>query len=237
MTGRGTNTYLVGDAERTVIDPGPADPRHLEAVLAAGEGRIARVVTTHSHPDHAAAEGPLAGRTGAHRLTFARGLQDGQVLRVDGATLEVLHTPGHTPDHVCLLLREEGALFSGDLIMGGSTVVIVPPEGDMAAYLASIERLLMLPLTRVYPGHGEPIDTPEQTIDQYLRHRRMRERQILEALEDGPARIPELVARMYADVPAALHQMAAHSVYAHLLKLKAEGAAVGTDMKSPWRRS
>jgi glyoxylase-like metal-dependent hydrolase (beta-lactamase superfamily II) len=237
MTGAGTNTYLVGEDEIAVIDPGPDDPGHIGAVVAAAGGQITHVLVTHAHPDHAPAAGPLAGRTGAQRLVLSDGLRDGRVLRVGRVTLDAVHTPGHTPDHVCFVLRDEGALFSGDLIMSGSTVVIAPPEGDMTAYLASLERLRAIPLARIYPGHGEPIDTPAQIIDGYLRHRRHRERQILEALDAGPARIPSLVARIYAEVPTVLHQMAAQSVYAHLLKLKTEGTVVGTDLNSEWRRS
>jgi ribonuclease/clavin/mitogillin len=115
-------------------------------------------------------------------------------------------------------------------------VVVAPPEGDMGAYLASLERLRTMRLSRIYPGHGDPIDDPAQIIDQYLHHRRMRERQILDALMDGPARIPELVARIYVDVPSSLHDLAAQSVYAHLLKLKAEGAVSGTGADTEWRR-
>lgn len=237
MTGGGTNTYLVGIGRVTVIDPGPADAGHIERILeAVGDATVARVLITHGHPDHAPGARPLSSRTGAAVLTHPFALRDGTILSGGGATLEVLHTPGHTPDHVALVLREERALFSGDLIVAGSTVVVAPPDGDMAAYMASLGRLARERLSRIYPGHGEVIERPAEAIDQYLRHRRMREEQILAALESGPARIPELVARIYADVPAPLHGLAARSVHAHLLKLRAEGRVAGTDAASPWRR-
>ncbi|MDR7419882.1 MAG: MBL fold metallo-hydrolase [Armatimonadota bacterium] len=236
MTGAGTNTYVVGDPDVAVIDPGPDLAGHLDAIVAAARGRVTRILVTHDHPDHAEAAGPLSARTGAPVLTWAAGLRDGDVVHTGGTRLVAVHTPGHTRDHVCFLLVEDAALFSGDLVMSGSTVVIAPPEGDMAAYLASLERLRTMPLTRIYPGHGDPIDAPGQIITQYLHHRRLRERQILEALADRPARIPDLVARIYTEVSPALHGLAAQSVFAHLLKLKAEGAVIGSDMNSEWRR-
>jgi glyoxylase-like metal-dependent hydrolase (beta-lactamase superfamily II) len=236
MTGAGTNTYLVGSGHVAVIDPGPDVASHIDAILAAAGGRIVHILVTHDHPDHAPAAAALSARAGAPVRVYGEGLYDRQILQLDDARLAVLHTPGHTRDHVCFLLVEDAALFSGDLIMSGSTVVIAPPEGDMAAYLESLERLRTMRLVRIYPGHGDPIDGPTQTIDQYLQHRRMRERQILDALADGPTRIPDLVARIYVDVPSSLHGLAAQSVHAHLLKLKAEGAVIGTGIDSEWRR-
>jgi glyoxylase-like metal-dependent hydrolase (beta-lactamase superfamily II) len=236
MTGAGTNTYLVGTGEVAVIDPGPADDAHVAAIAAAaGRGCVTHILLTHSHADHASAAPRLAGRGSAAVLSHAQGLREGQVVRTGGATLDVVHTPGHTRDHLCFALREEGALFSGDLVMSGSTVVITPPEGDMAAYLASLERLRRLALVRIYPGHGAVIDDPAQLLDRYVEHRLRRERQILDALRAGPARIPDLVARIYAEVPASLHRLAAQSVHAHLLKLRAEGTVRGDDPASEWR--
>lgn len=235
-TGAGTNTYLVGVSRVTVVDPGPADPGHVRRILEAiGDVPVARIVLTHGHPDHAPCAAALARRTGAAVLSFPLALRDGEVLPGGEATLEVLHTPGHTPDHACFLLREEQALFSGDLIAAGTTVVIAPPEGDMAAYLRSLESLRGRRLQRIYPGHGEPIDRPQVVIEEYLAHRAMREAQILEALAEGPATIEALVARIYASVPAALHPLAAQSVHAHLIKLRTEGRVVGTDAGHPWR--
>jgi glyoxylase-like metal-dependent hydrolase (beta-lactamase superfamily II) len=200
-----------------------------------GEAVVARILLTHGHPDHAPGARPLSVRTGAAVLTHPFALRDGGILSGGGATLDVLHTPGHTSDHVGFLLREERALFSGDLIITGSTVVVAPPDGDMGAYLASLERLQRERLSRIYPGHGDVIDRPAEAIGEYIRHRRMREEQVLAALAQGPARISDLVSRIYAGVPVTLHGLAAQSVHAHLLKLRAEGRVAGTDAESPWR--
>jgi hydroxyacylglutathione hydrolase len=167
--------------------------------------------------------------------SYEAGLRDGETIRAGGATLEALYTPGHTGDHLCFWLREERGLFAGDLVMSGTTVVIAPPEGDMAAYLASLERLRRLPLDRIYPGHGQTIDAPAELLAHYVAHRLLRERQIVAALRDGPARIPDLVTRIYAEVPVELHRLAAQSVHAHLLKLRAEGRVRGDDAASEWR--
>jgi glyoxylase-like metal-dependent hydrolase (beta-lactamase superfamily II) len=235
MTGGGTNTYLVGRGEIVVIDPGPGDAVHVAGILAAAGGdRITRILLTHGHPDHAPAAPLLARRVAAPILSHEEGLPDGQTIHAGGASLEVLHTPGHTRDHLCFWLKEEKGLFSGDLVMSGSTVVIAPPEGDMAAYLTSLERLRRLPLDRIYPGHGDVINEPAQLLEHYVEHRLLRERQILDALRAGPARIPDLVARIYAEVPVVLHRLAAQSVHAHLLKLRAEGRVHGDDPASEW---
>jgi glyoxylase-like metal-dependent hydrolase (beta-lactamase superfamily II) len=248
MTGSGTNTYLVGREALAVIDPGPDDPTHIAAIVAAaGAGRVGWVLLTHGHSDHAPGAARLARETGAAVLAFSgrggvapeRVLADAERL-IGGApgaawTLEALHTPGHASDHLCFYLHEERALFSGDLIMSGSTVVIAPPDGDMAAYLRSLNRVKSLAPARIYPGHGEVIETPAAIIDEYIRHRMDRERQVLDALRHGPRHILDMVPEIYADVPKALHPMAALSVYAHLLKLRDEGRVLGTDQESAWR--
>lgn len=244
MTGAGTNTYLVGTNEVAVIDPGPDDPQHVAALIQAVEGAPIRwVLLTHTHRDHAPGAVPLARETGAEILAFSSSDQltpdhtigDGDLLASSEFSLEVLHTPGHASNHLCFFLREEETLFAGDLIMSGSTVVISPPDGDMAAYLRSLERLRQRRIARIYPGHGEAIEHPGTIIDEYILHRRMREAQVLEALRGGPLRIADLVPRIYAGLPEALHPLAARSVYAHLLKLKSEGRVTGDDRESEWR--
>ncbi len=232
LTGRGTNTYLVGGGEVAIIDPGPDDARHLHAIHEALPGvRVAAILLTHAHPDHAPAAAPLSRATGAP----VRACSDGEIFGAGGATLQAFSTPGHASDHVCFLLQEESALFSGDLINSGTTVLIAPPDGDMAAYIRSLERVRRFALACIYPGHGDVIDTPAAIIDEYITHRLMRERQVLDRLRDGPARIPELVRRIYAEVPEALHPYAAQSVYAHLRKLRDEGKVTGHDLESEWR--
>ncbi len=227
FTGPGTNTYVVTDeAEAVVIDPGPQIPEHLEAIEGTLTGlRPVAVLVTHTHPDHAPAANPLAARLGVPALGYASGpaftpdrrLADGDQVACGGATLEAVATPGHTDDHLCYRMGD--VLFTGDHIMGGSTVVIE----DLAAYLSSLRRLLPLGLTRLYPGHGPEIDDPAAVIEEYLAHRLERERQVLAALAGGAGTVGEVVAAVYAEVDPALHPIAAHSVAAHLRKLADEG--------------
>ncbi|MGH2404483.1 MAG: MBL fold metallo-hydrolase, partial [bacterium] len=207
MTGAGTNTYLVGTDDVAVIDPGPYAPSHIADIVGAtGSGRVRWVLLTHTHIDHAPGARPLAQQTGAQILAFAaagavsvgRSFGDGQSVVGSGFTLEAIHTPGHASDHLCFFLKEERALFSGDLVMSGSTVVIAPPDGDMAEYLRSLERVRQWNPARIYPGHGDPLDAPDVVIEEYIRHRHMREQQVLEALRDGARRIPEMVVRIYS---------------------------------------
>jgi len=240
MTGPGTNTYLVGSERLVAIDPGPDDPGHLAAIAVAAGGRLETIVVTHTHPDHAPGAAALAGLTGARVLGFgARDgfepdgvLGEGDVVAGDLPLLAV-HTPGHASNHLCYL-AELGAgarvLFSGDHIMGGSTVVIGPPDGDMAAYLTSLERLLGLELTVIAPGHGPLLPDPEAVINGYINHRLAREAAVRAALDArGSARIEEIVGDVYTDVPEALHPIARFSVWAHLRKLRADGHARSTD--------
>lgn len=248
MTGPGTNTYLVGGAEVAVIDPGVRDAAHLDAIEAAGGGRIRRILVTHNHPDHSRGARELAQRTGApvyahptplrgireEGFTADEHLDEGDVVAGADYRLRCLHTPGHAADHLCFLHEETGLLFAGDHVMEGVTVVIAPPDGDMAAYLDSLERLKHEPIEAIAPGHGGVLRPPGAVLDAVIAHRREREAQILEILEAGERRIGEMVAELYSEVPAALHPVAAYQVYAHLLKLRAEGRVAGGDMDSVW---
>jgi glyoxylase-like metal-dependent hydrolase (beta-lactamase superfamily II) len=231
MTGRGTNSYLLGEGDLAVVDPGPAIDVHLEALVAAAErrGRLAVALVTHWHPDHLPAALELKRRVGA-RLAGHPSLpgvdhpmRDGDRIAVGGIAVRALATPGHTRDSTCFYLEDQEVLFSGDHLAGEGTVVINPPDGDMAAYLDSLRAVLALDLARILPGHGPPVERPRELVSQYIQHRLERERQVMDGLAQGPRGAPELVAAIYADVPAALHPVAARSVLAHLLKLQQEG--------------
>lgn len=254
MTGPGTNTYFVGDPQSStcaVIDPGPDDATHVEAILAAAPGPIAWILVTHTHKDHSPAARALAARTGAPLLgmkarhpewqdaTFApeRTLAHGERLQLGPrTTLRVIHTPGHASNHLCYLLEEEKTLFTGDHVMQGSTVVINPPDGDMAAYLESLRMLTREDLDWLAPGHGFLIDRPQQTIERLITHRRAREAKVLAALTQlGAADVDALLAVVYADTPPPLLPVARRSLTAHLLKLAAEGRARADD--GLWRLS
>ncbi len=246
MTGPGTNTYLIGIDEVAVIDPGPADDDHLDAVAAAGSGAIHWILCTHTHPDHSPGAAGLKERTGAEILAFAdtgglvcdRHLADGDTVEGTEFTLRAVHTPGHASNHLCFLLERERLLFSGDHVMDGSTVVISPPDGDMAAYLASLERLRSWKpsLRSIAPAHGHLIPDPAAKLDEYLAHRRTREAQVLAALQaagsDG-ADTADLVAAIYADLLEELEPVARRSVWAHLRKLADDGLVRAKDADDP----
>lgn len=238
MTGAGTNCYLIGEDEIAVLDPGPADPAHIEAILAAvGAAKLRWIVVTHTHPDHSPAAIHLAQRTGAELIgavlerdshqdasfTVKQNIRHGDVVRGAGFTLEAIATPGHVANHFCYLLREEGALFTGDHIMEGSTVVIVPPGGDMADYLQSLTRLKSYPLSSLLPGHGDVIHEPLQEIEGLIAHRLRREQKVIDVLRaECSGSIDELTPLVYSDVDASLHWLAQISLWAHLLKLEKE---------------
>jgi len=241
MTGAGTNTYLIGNAgDVAVLDPGPAIEAHVEAILAAAGDDISRVVCTHTHPDHSPAAALLADRLGVPMIgavssddrhqdkTFRpdRQLADGDAMAGQGWTLRAIATPGHVDNHFCFLLEEEGLVFAGDHIMNGSTVVIVPPGGDMQAYISSLRKLLDYPVTAIAPGHGEIIPDCRAEVEKLVRHRLMRERKVLSGLQKtGPADLDTLVVTVYDDVDPALHEWAKLSMLAHLIKLDREAQA------------
>ncbi|HXH82699.1 MAG TPA: MBL fold metallo-hydrolase [Candidatus Tectomicrobia bacterium] len=240
MTGPGTNTYLVGRRDPILIDTGAGVPDYLpllERYLGErGWMRPARVLLTHRHRDHLGGVEQLRGRWPDLRVAKMihrdSGLpepiddvRDGDTIEADGVTLRAVYTPGHASDHLCYYLAEEKALFTGDVVLGGSTTVIPAGDGDLADYMASLRRLLDLDVERIYPAHGPVIEDGPGRIREYIAHREMRERQVLAALADGLDTIPAMVARIYADVAPALHPVAAQSVESHLRKLAREGRA------------
>jgi glyoxylase-like metal-dependent hydrolase (beta-lactamase superfamily II) len=241
MTGPGTNQYLVGpDEDALVIDVAPLDDENARRFAAAG-ARIGRIVLTHVHPDHvggatalrARAEAPIAVHRrhaafvfGGEPLATERLLEEGDEIAHAAGRLRVVHTPGHESGHCCLYDPDRRWLFTGDTILSTGTTVIAPPDGDMAAYMASLRRLAELDLALMLPAHGPPIDRPYEKIAEYVDHRLMRERQIADAVAAGVGDIPAIVRRLYADVPAVLHGVAGAQVRAHLTKLVAEGVVV-----------
>ncbi len=240
----GTGTYIIGHGTVAVIDPGPALPAHVEAILAALHGEtISHLLITHTHRDHSPAAAALHGATGAPTYGFGphggarRGaggeveegadrdfvpnvaLADGARIKGPGWTFEAVHTPGHTSNHLCYALAEEGALFSGDHVMGWSTSVIAPPDGDMAAYMKSLRRCLARSDRIYWPTHGPAITEPSRHVAAFLAHREEREMQIIACLEAGIERIPAMVERMYVGLAKPLHAAAQRSVLAHLVVL------------------
>jgi glyoxylase-like metal-dependent hydrolase (beta-lactamase superfamily II) len=242
FTFHGTGTYILGQGETAVIDPGPADEAHLDALLRALDGeRVSAILITHSHADHSPLAGPLAERTGATIYGLADpatgsaeeeshgdfrphvSVADGEIIAGPGWTVEALHTPGHASNHVCYALKEEHALFSGDHIMGWSTTVVSPPDGDMGAYYASLDKVAARDFATLWPTHGPPVTAPAPFIAAYRAHRHERERQILAAIASGQDTIAAMVPVIYAAVDPRLHPAAARSVLAHLIHLSATG--------------
>jgi glyoxylase-like metal-dependent hydrolase (beta-lactamase superfamily II) len=240
MTGPGTNTYLVGQDPCAVIDPGPDDPVHIERILAAAAGRLSTILVTHTHPDHSPAVAALARASGAEVLgraaplhgrqdtSFAptRILADDDTVQIGSLVVRALHTPGHASNHLCFLMERVGLLFSGDHLMQGSTVVIGPPDGDMNEYLQSLRRLQREPVRSIAPGHGLVIEDAQAEIARVIAHRLQREAKVVERLRRaGRASVDTLVVSVYDDVDARLHPVAKSSLFAHLLKLEADGRA------------
>ena len=250
FTFKGTGTYIVGRGKVAVIDPGPLLDAHVNALLAATTGEtITHILITHTHNDHSPAAAPLKAATGATTYGFGPHgagkklegveveeggdmdfrpdvvLNDGDTIKGDGWTFDALATPGHTSNHLCFALREEKALFSGDHVMGWSTTVIAPPDGDMAQYFASLERLTSRDDRTYYPTHGNPIREPQAFVRALIQHRHARERQIEACLKRGLTRIPDMVAVIYSEIDKKLHAAAAMSVLAHLQYMVANGRA------------
>ena len=247
FTYTGTESYLVGTAEGVaVIDPGPDDSAHLDALLAAiGGTPVVAICCTHTHRDHSPAAAPLALLTGAPIIGCApltldddgpradaafdplyapsQVLGDGDQISGPGFTLTAITTPGHTSNHLCYALEESGALFTGDHVMGWSTSVIAPPDGDMADYMASLDKLHQRTDRVYYPAHGPQINKPRQLVRGMIGHRRMRERQILGHIEAGTREISGMVPLMYKGVDQRLWPAAGRSVLAHLLDLERRG--------------
>lgn len=244
MTGPGTNSYLVGDKELVLIDPGPVDQAQLESFIAAlDEVTLRYVLVTHTHRDHSPGAMALAEATGAelvglkapdalgqdHSFVPARFWQGGEVIELDGFSIELIATPGHVSNHICYLLREEKLLFTGDHILQGTTPVILPPDGDMADYLNSLETLLQRDLRYLAPGHGVLMDEPKQEIEKLIAHRLKRERKIVDCMTKlGAATLDEIVRPVYDDIPEQMIPWAKKTLLAHLYKLGKEQRAQET---------
>ncbi len=247
FTYTGTQSYIVGSgAEVAVIDPGPDEAEHIEALLATiGDARLVAICCTHTHRDHSPAAAPLAARTGAPIIGCApltmdddgpradaafdasyradRVLADGETVVGDGWTLVAVATPGHTSNHICLALPESGVLFTGDHVMGWSTSVVSPPDGDMTDYMASLQKLHDREDRIYFPAHGPAIEKPRQLVRGMIGHRRSREKQILKQIGEGHTRIAQMVPRMYKGVDERLWPAAGRSVLAHLIDLDRRG--------------
>lgn len=248
FTFTGTCTYIVGQGPLAIIDPGPDDPAWLEALMQALRNEIVEhIVITHTHRDHSPGARALQRRTGAkiagcaphvadpdapaggldasHDLDHVPDapMRDGDVLSAHGFTLEAVHTPGHAANHLCFALREENALFSGDHVMAWSTSIVAPPDGDMRAYMASLDRLRGRGETRFWPGHGAPVEDPQSYMAALAAHRRQREANIVKAVEAGHHSVQDIVEHVYEGLPDHLKRAAGMSAFSHLEDLVARG--------------
>jgi glyoxylase-like metal-dependent hydrolase (beta-lactamase superfamily II) len=251
FTHTGTQTHLVGTTDLAVIDPGPDDPEHIEALIAAIAGRpVTAIVITHTHRDHSPGSRPLAAATGAPIVGCAplalddlgpradasfdadyvpdRVLADGESVSGQGWTLTAIATPGHTSNHLAFALPETNALFSGDHVMGWSTTIVSPPDGDMAAYMQSLAKLQARSEDRIYyPAHGDPVENPQRLVRGLIGHRKQREGQILRLLDAEPRSIPAMVEKMYVGIDPRLFPAAERSVLAHLYEMRDRGIVTG----------
>lgn len=248
MTGSGTNTYLIGTGELVVLDPGPDDARHLRAILHAGAGRVRWILVTHTHRDHSPLAYSLAQETGAGVIGMApprdgrqddtfrpdRVPRDGERLHLGEVTLIAIHTPGHASNCVCYLLESAALLFTGDHVLEGVSPVILPPDGDMAAYLRSLEKLTNYEFERIAPGHGAILERGKAAVEALRAHRAAREAKVLRSMRLlGPATLAGLTPCVYADVPSDRHVWARLTLEAHLIKLAREGRV--TEQSGLWR--
>lgn len=255
FTFKGTNTYIVGRGNVAVVDPGPVSAEQAAAILKAVEGEtVSHIIVTHTHNDHSPGVPAIQQATGAPTYGFgphgvgarrdwpfdspeggdrgfdpAHRVPDGGLIEGDGWTLEALHTPGHISNHLCFALKEDEVLLSGDHVMGWSTSIVSPPDGDMTHYMASLRKLLDRNETTYYPGHGGEIADPKPFVEAFIRHREAREDQIRKCLAPGASTIPAMVEVMYADVDKNLHRAAARSVLSHLLAMWERGEIVCAD--------
>ena len=246
FTFHGSGTYIIGRGNVAVIDPGPLVPEHIAAIMKALDGEtISHILITHTHRDHSPGAEPLKQLTGAKTYGFGPHgggkpdmeleeggdmdfvpdvkINDGDIIEGDGWSMEAIHTPGHLSNHICFGLREEKTLFTGDHVMGWSTTVVSPPDGDMSSYMTSLEKLLPLDYHTYWPTHGPAITETKPFVEALIAHRHDRMDQIRTCLADGPLGIPDMVKRMYTDVPEFLHPAAARSVYAHILHMRDGG--------------
>ncbi|WP_295814171.1 MBL fold metallo-hydrolase [uncultured Nitratireductor sp.] len=256
FTFHGTNSYIVGDSSLAVIDPGPEDEAHLQALLKAIDERpVSHIFVSHTHRDHSPLAARLARRTGAvicaegpHRAARAlrigetnpldasadmdfrpdRPLADNELVEGDGWTIRAIHTPGHAANHAAFALEDTGILFSADHVMAWATSIVAPPDGAMSDYMTSLDRLLERDDTVFFPGHGSRVKNPQRFMRGLKAHRKMRERAILERVARGDRTIPQMVGAIYRDTDPRLHGAAALSVLAHLEDLVARDA-VKTD--------